>query len=191
MNGECLVFLPWAPPGGRLCDSGQAQPPLDVHREALFTESFNVVLRGRGFSGSKRMNDVLCSLTVDQKTYGQCLHTHANRECNRSQRDGGLFSTPCLTGANCISINEAAAAASRALARAAVRELLSWCPETNRSSFFLSSAREQRSRYEPRQREDMSLIIYEQIGDGGGQWKTVASLFVSALHAFLLVLVLL
>lgn len=51
--------------------------------------------------------------------------------------------------------------------------------------------REQRRRYEPRQREEMSLIIYEQIGDGGGQWKTVASLFLSALHAFLLFLVLL
>lgn len=40
--------------------------------------------------------------------------------------------------------------------------LLSWCPETNRGSFFLRSAREQRRRYEPR------LIICEQMGDGGG-----------------------
>ncbi|TNM91867.1 hypothetical protein fugu_018879 [Takifugu bimaculatus] len=34
-------------------------------------ESFNVVLRGRGFSGTKRTDDVLCSLTVNQKTYDQ------------------------------------------------------------------------------------------------------------------------
>lgn len=35
-------------------------------------------------------------------------------------------------------------------ARPCVRGLLSWCPETNRSSFlFLRSAREQRRRYEP------------------------------------------
>uniref|UniRef100_A0AAQ4NTX8 ANTXR cell adhesion molecule 2b n=1 Tax=Gasterosteus aculeatus aculeatus TaxID=481459 RepID=A0AAQ4NTX8_GASAC len=34
-------------------------------------ESFSVVLRGSGFSGSKRTNNVLCSLTVDQKTHGQ------------------------------------------------------------------------------------------------------------------------
>ncbi|XP_062290028.1 anthrax toxin receptor 2-like [Scomber scombrus] len=34
-------------------------------------ESFNVVLRGGGFSGSKRMDNVLCFLTVNQKTYSQ------------------------------------------------------------------------------------------------------------------------
>ncbi|XP_053196245.1 anthrax toxin receptor 2-like [Scomber japonicus] len=34
-------------------------------------ESFNVVLRGSGFSGSKRMDNVLCFLTVNQKTYSQ------------------------------------------------------------------------------------------------------------------------
>uniref|UniRef100_A0AAQ4QMZ2 Anthrax toxin receptor n=1 Tax=Gasterosteus aculeatus aculeatus TaxID=481459 RepID=A0AAQ4QMZ2_GASAC len=34
-------------------------------------ESFSVVLRGSGFSGSKRTNNVLCSLTVDQKTHEQ------------------------------------------------------------------------------------------------------------------------
>ncbi|TWW66507.1 Anthrax toxin receptor 2 [Takifugu flavidus] len=34
-------------------------------------ESFNVVLRGRGFSGTKRTDDVLCSFTVNQKTYDQ------------------------------------------------------------------------------------------------------------------------
>lgn len=31
-----------------------------------------MVLRGRGFSGTKRTDNVLCFLTVDQKTYGQC-----------------------------------------------------------------------------------------------------------------------
>ncbi|XP_029920927.1 ANTXR cell adhesion molecule 2b [Myripristis murdjan] len=34
-------------------------------------ESFNIVLRGSGFSGSKRTEGVLCSLTVDHKTYNQ------------------------------------------------------------------------------------------------------------------------
>ncbi|CAJ1071232.1 ANTXR cell adhesion molecule 2b [Xyrichtys novacula] len=34
-------------------------------------ESFNVVLRGSGFSGSKRTDNVLCFLTVDEKTYDQ------------------------------------------------------------------------------------------------------------------------
>ncbi|XP_044030051.1 ANTXR cell adhesion molecule 2b isoform X1 [Siniperca chuatsi] len=34
-------------------------------------ESFNVVLRGSGFSGSRRTDNVLCSLTVNQKTYDQ------------------------------------------------------------------------------------------------------------------------
>ncbi|KAM3600338.1 uncharacterized protein V6R79_021699 [Siganus canaliculatus] len=34
-------------------------------------ESFDIVLRGRGFSGSKRTDNVLCSLTVNQKTYDQ------------------------------------------------------------------------------------------------------------------------
>ncbi|XP_045921945.1 ANTXR cell adhesion molecule 2b isoform X1 [Micropterus dolomieu] len=34
-------------------------------------ESFNVVLRGSGFSGSKRTENILCSLTVNQKTYDQ------------------------------------------------------------------------------------------------------------------------
>ncbi|XP_037340097.2 anthrax toxin receptor 2-like isoform X1 [Pungitius pungitius] len=34
-------------------------------------ESFSVVLRGSGFSGSKRADNVLCSLTVNQKTYDQ------------------------------------------------------------------------------------------------------------------------
>uniref|UniRef100_A0A3Q3XAN0 Anthrax toxin receptor n=1 Tax=Mola mola TaxID=94237 RepID=A0A3Q3XAN0_MOLML len=34
-------------------------------------ESFSVVLRGRGFSGSKRTTNVLCSLTVNQQTYDQ------------------------------------------------------------------------------------------------------------------------
>ncbi|CAG04904.1 unnamed protein product [Tetraodon nigroviridis] len=33
-------------------------------------ESFDVALRGRGFSGSKRTDGVLCFLTVGQKTYG-------------------------------------------------------------------------------------------------------------------------
>uniref|UniRef100_UPI0037E7D72B anthrax toxin receptor 2-like n=1 Tax=Semicossyphus pulcher TaxID=241346 RepID=UPI0037E7D72B len=32
-------------------------------------ESFNVVLRGSGFSGSRRTDNVLCSITVNQKTY--------------------------------------------------------------------------------------------------------------------------
>ncbi|XP_061590351.1 anthrax toxin receptor 2-like [Cololabis saira] len=32
-------------------------------------ESFNVVLKGTGFSGSKRMDNVLCSLTVNQMTH--------------------------------------------------------------------------------------------------------------------------
>ncbi|XP_020492559.2 ANTXR cell adhesion molecule 2b [Labrus bergylta] len=32
-------------------------------------ESFNVVLRGSGFSGSKRMDNILCSLTVNENTY--------------------------------------------------------------------------------------------------------------------------
>ncbi|XP_023263024.1 anthrax toxin receptor 2-like [Seriola lalandi dorsalis] len=34
-------------------------------------ESFNVVLRGSGFSGSKRADNVLCFLTVNQNTYNQ------------------------------------------------------------------------------------------------------------------------
>ncbi|XP_077353789.1 anthrax toxin receptor 2-like isoform X2 [Festucalex cinctus] len=34
-------------------------------------ESFNVVLRGSGFSGSKRTDNVLCFLTVGQDTYSQ------------------------------------------------------------------------------------------------------------------------
>ncbi|XP_049908534.1 anthrax toxin receptor 2-like [Epinephelus moara] len=34
-------------------------------------ESFNVVLRGSGFSGSKRTENILCSLTVDQNRYDQ------------------------------------------------------------------------------------------------------------------------
>ncbi|XP_041816164.1 anthrax toxin receptor 2-like [Chelmon rostratus] len=34
-------------------------------------ESFNVVLRGRGFSGSRRTDNILCSLTVNQNTYDQ------------------------------------------------------------------------------------------------------------------------
>lgn len=34
-------------------------------------ESFNVVLKGSGFSGSKRTENILCSLTVNQKTYDQ------------------------------------------------------------------------------------------------------------------------
>ncbi|XP_029940358.1 anthrax toxin receptor 2-like [Salarias fasciatus] len=34
-------------------------------------ESFNVVLKGGGFSGSKRMENVLCSLTVDEVTLTQ------------------------------------------------------------------------------------------------------------------------
>ncbi|CAB1460351.1 unnamed protein product [Pleuronectes platessa] len=34
-------------------------------------ESFNVVLRGSGFSGSKRTDNVLCVLTVNQNTYNQ------------------------------------------------------------------------------------------------------------------------
>ncbi|KAI3361962.1 hypothetical protein L3Q82_012317, partial [Scortum barcoo] len=34
-------------------------------------ESFNVVLRGSGFSGSRRTDNILCSLTVNQKTYNQ------------------------------------------------------------------------------------------------------------------------
>ncbi|KAM3874425.1 anthrax toxin receptor 2-like [Diretmus argenteus] len=34
-------------------------------------ESFNVVMRGSGFSGARRTEGVLCSLTVDQKTYNQ------------------------------------------------------------------------------------------------------------------------
>ncbi|XP_070781309.1 anthrax toxin receptor 2-like [Enoplosus armatus] len=34
-------------------------------------ESFNVVLRGSGFSGSRRTDNVLCSLTVNQNTYNQ------------------------------------------------------------------------------------------------------------------------
>ncbi|XP_056287959.1 anthrax toxin receptor 2-like [Pseudoliparis swirei] len=34
-------------------------------------ESFSVVLRGSGFSGSRRTDNMLCVLTVDQKTYDQ------------------------------------------------------------------------------------------------------------------------
>ncbi|XP_040012544.1 anthrax toxin receptor 2-like isoform X3 [Xiphias gladius] len=34
-------------------------------------ESFNVVLRGSGFSGSRRADSVLCFLTVNQNTYNQ------------------------------------------------------------------------------------------------------------------------
>ncbi|KAM8742901.1 ANTXR cell adhesion molecule 2b [Acanthopagrus schlegelii] len=34
-------------------------------------ESFDVVLRGSGFSGSKRADNVLCVITVNQKTYNQ------------------------------------------------------------------------------------------------------------------------
>ncbi|XP_076614195.1 anthrax toxin receptor 1-like [Chaetodon auriga] len=34
-------------------------------------ESFSVVLRGSGFSGSKRTDNILCSLTVNQNTYDQ------------------------------------------------------------------------------------------------------------------------
>ncbi|XP_074547236.1 anthrax toxin receptor 2-like [Halichoeres trimaculatus] len=34
-------------------------------------ESFNVVLRGSSFSGSKRTDNILCSLTVNQKTHVQ------------------------------------------------------------------------------------------------------------------------
>uniref|UniRef100_A0A8C4EW42 Anthrax toxin receptor n=1 Tax=Dicentrarchus labrax TaxID=13489 RepID=A0A8C4EW42_DICLA len=34
-------------------------------------ESFNVVLRGSGFSGSRRADNILCTLTVNQKTYDQ------------------------------------------------------------------------------------------------------------------------
>lgn len=44
--------------------------------------------------------------------------------------------------------------------------LLSWCPETNRSSFFLRPAGEQRRQYELQQREELRLIIYEGISDG-------------------------
>ncbi|XP_005729307.1 anthrax toxin receptor 2-like isoform X1 [Pundamilia nyererei] len=39
--------------------------PLSV----CVNESFNVVLRGSGFSGSKRMDNVLCSLTINQVTH--------------------------------------------------------------------------------------------------------------------------
>uniref|UniRef100_A0A8C9XA62 ANTXR cell adhesion molecule 2b n=1 Tax=Sander lucioperca TaxID=283035 RepID=A0A8C9XA62_SANLU len=35
------------------------------------SESFSVVLRGSGFSGSRRTDNILCSLTVNQKTYDQ------------------------------------------------------------------------------------------------------------------------
>ncbi|XP_041825859.1 anthrax toxin receptor 2-like [Melanotaenia boesemani] len=34
-------------------------------------ESFNVILRGSGFSGSKRIDNILCSLTVNQATYDE------------------------------------------------------------------------------------------------------------------------
>ncbi|GLD74443.1 anthrax toxin receptor 2-like isoform X1 [Lates japonicus] len=34
-------------------------------------ESFSVVLRGSGFSGSKRTDNVLCILTANQNTYNQ------------------------------------------------------------------------------------------------------------------------
>ncbi|KAF7655509.1 hypothetical protein LDENG_00054960 [Lucifuga dentata] len=34
-------------------------------------ESFNIILRGSGFSGSRRTEGILCSLTVNQKTYDQ------------------------------------------------------------------------------------------------------------------------
>lgn len=34
-------------------------------------ESFSVVLRGSGFSGSRRTDNMLCTLTVNQKTYDQ------------------------------------------------------------------------------------------------------------------------
>uniref|UniRef100_A0A3B4ATW9 VWFA domain-containing protein n=1 Tax=Periophthalmus magnuspinnatus TaxID=409849 RepID=A0A3B4ATW9_9GOBI len=36
-------------------------------------ESFNIVLSGSGFSGSKRTDNVVCTLTVDHNTYGECL----------------------------------------------------------------------------------------------------------------------
>uniref|UniRef100_A0A669CZI3 ANTXR cell adhesion molecule 2b n=1 Tax=Oreochromis niloticus TaxID=8128 RepID=A0A669CZI3_ORENI len=38
-------------------------------RSVCVNESFNVVLRGSGFSGSKRMDNVLCSLTINQVTH--------------------------------------------------------------------------------------------------------------------------
>lgn len=45
-----------------------------------FSESFDVVLRGSGFSGSKRTDNILCFITVNQKTYSQwtthTFHTH-------------------------------------------------------------------------------------------------------------------
>nr|XP_046231163.1 ANTXR cell adhesion molecule 2b isoform X1 [Scatophagus argus] len=34
-------------------------------------ESFNVVLKGSGFSGTRRTDNILCTLTVSQKTYDQ------------------------------------------------------------------------------------------------------------------------
>ncbi|KAM9735452.1 ANTXR cell adhesion molecule 2b isoform 1-T1 [Menidia menidia] len=34
-------------------------------------ESFDVVLRGTGFSGSKRIDNILCSITLNQRTYNE------------------------------------------------------------------------------------------------------------------------
>uniref|UniRef100_I3J8C6 ANTXR cell adhesion molecule 2b n=1 Tax=Oreochromis niloticus TaxID=8128 RepID=I3J8C6_ORENI len=42
-------------------------------RSVCVNESFNVVLRGSGFSGSKRMDNVLCSLTINQVTHNLIL----------------------------------------------------------------------------------------------------------------------
>ncbi|KAK7895567.1 hypothetical protein WMY93_020892 [Mugilogobius chulae] len=41
------------------------------HIRSLRTESFNIVLRGSGFSGSRKTDSVVCTLTVDHNTYDQ------------------------------------------------------------------------------------------------------------------------
>ncbi|XP_061655638.1 anthrax toxin receptor 2-like isoform X2 [Phyllopteryx taeniolatus] len=49
------------------CSEGFTIEPASV----CVNESFNVVLRGSGYSGSRRTDDVLCFLTVGQDTYRQ------------------------------------------------------------------------------------------------------------------------
>ncbi|XP_034048457.1 anthrax toxin receptor 2-like isoform X2 [Thalassophryne amazonica] len=48
-----------------------AEPFIIEPSSVCVNESFNVVLRGQGFRGSRKTDNVLCSLTVNHRTYNQ------------------------------------------------------------------------------------------------------------------------
>lgn len=52
---------------------------IETEMERSVSESYNIVLRGRGFTQGRSSEGVVCTLSVNQQeAYSKMLHTHTD-----------------------------------------------------------------------------------------------------------------